>query len=60
MGRNGRTGSLNPEQLAQVLGWFSIGLGIAELVAPRQLSRLIGIRERRGILRFLLTAVLVS
>jgi len=31
------------QQLAIGLGWFSIGLGLAELVAPRSIARLIGI-----------------
>jgi len=30
------------ERLAVALGWFSIALGTAELMAPRQLARLIG------------------
>jgi uncharacterized membrane protein len=30
------------EQLARALGWFSIGLGLVEVLAPRVLSRLIG------------------
>jgi len=51
MGSNGKTGKLNAQQLAHFLGWFSIGLGVAEVVAPRQLGRLIGIRGRRGLLR---------
>jgi len=38
---NGRDGS---ERLAMGLGWFSIGLGVAELVAPRALARGIGLR----------------
>jgi uncharacterized membrane protein len=33
------------EQLAIGLGWFSIGLGLAELTMPGSLARLIGIRE---------------
>jgi uncharacterized membrane protein len=33
-----------PEPLARGLGWFSIGLGIAELAAPGALARLIGLR----------------
>ena len=31
-----------PQQLARALGWFSIGLGLAELLAPRAVSRLYG------------------
>ena len=33
------------EQLAQALGWFSIGLGLAEVFAPRSLAKAIGMRE---------------
>ena len=33
------------EQRAVALGWFSIGLGLAELLAPRQVARLIGADE---------------
>src|SRR5215218_7351356 len=39
--------------LALGLGWFSIGLGLAELIAPRALSRLIGVRNRPLLLAFL-------
>ncbi|HXW05127.1 MAG TPA: SRPBCC family protein [Vicinamibacterales bacterium] len=39
----------NPERgdssLAVALGWFSIGLGAAELLAPGQLARMIGLRD---------------
>lgn len=31
------------DRLARALGWFSIGLGVAELVAPRALGRMIGL-----------------
>src|SRR5690349_11027220 len=34
-----------PRRLSQGLGWFSIGLGLAELSAPRTMARLIGIRD---------------
>jgi uncharacterized membrane protein len=32
------------ERLARGLGWFSLGLGVAQLAAPRALARLIGVR----------------
>jgi uncharacterized membrane protein len=32
------------ERLAEGLGWFSIGLGLAQILAPASLSRLIGVR----------------
>lgn len=42
------------ERLANALGWFSIGLGLAEVVAPGGLARLIGIDDdarTRAVLR---------
>jgi hypothetical protein len=36
---------------ARVLGWFSVGLGLAELLAPRALSRATGMPERPGLVR---------
>lgn len=37
--------------LARLLGWFSIGLGLAELTAPRQVGRPIGMEDRAILLR---------
>ncbi|HEU4643524.1 MAG TPA: SRPBCC family protein [Gemmatimonadaceae bacterium] len=40
--------------LATALGWFSIGLGLAELVAPQRMARMIGVRddeESRNVMR---------
>jgi uncharacterized membrane protein len=40
------------EQLAQGLGWFSIGLGLVEVLAPGSVARIIGADEdRKGTLR---------
>jgi len=36
------------ERIANGLGWFSIGLGLAEVVAPGKLAELIGIRDKNG------------
>jgi uncharacterized membrane protein len=33
------------EGLANFLGWFSVALGTAQMLAPRQMSRLVGARE---------------
>jgi uncharacterized membrane protein len=44
----------NAERLANALGWFSIGLGLAELAAPRALAQLIGVKDEdktRNVLR---------
>ena len=35
-------GGVHPKSLARGLGWLSLGLGVAELVAPRSLGRAIG------------------
>ncbi len=43
------------ERLANSLGWFSIGLGLAEVLAPEIVSDLIGVADRpgkRSLLRF--------
>ncbi|HXR76753.1 MAG TPA: SRPBCC family protein [Bryobacteraceae bacterium] len=43
------------EQLANGLGWFSIGLGLAEVAAPRAVARLAGLENKgrtRTTLRF--------
>jgi hypothetical protein len=32
--------------LARVLGWFSIGLGVAELVAPESITRMTGVKNQ--------------
>ncbi len=36
---------MSQNELARALGWFSIGLGLAEVAATKRLSRLIGVRE---------------
>src|SRR3954465_1922388 len=41
----------NPDQIANALGWFSIGLGVAEILAPRMLSKVIGAKPRTGVMR---------
>ena len=46
--------SYTAERLATGLGWFSIGLGLAEAVAPGSMTRLIGVRDddkTRGVLQ---------
>ena len=37
-----RTGA---EQLAMGLGWFSVGLGLAEMLAPKSVARLVGVSD---------------
>ena len=50
----GREESSSYERIANGLGWFSIGLGLAEVVAPGAVANLIGINDdsgRRNMLR---------
>jgi uncharacterized membrane protein len=52
--QRGALKGLNERQLATGLGWFSIGLGLMQLAAPRSLSRMIGTRGKySGLLRLL-------
>lgn len=39
------------ETLARGLGWFSIGLGLAELVAPEQIARWLGMEDKTELVR---------
>lgn len=41
----GQTGKTNVDGMANFLGWFSIGLGLAQIVAPEAMSRLIGVDD---------------
>lgn len=45
---------MNSQSLARGLAFFSVGLGLAELLAPRQVQRLIGVEgDNDNLLRFL-------
>lgn len=39
------------DRMARGLGWFSIGLGVAELVAGRRIARWMGMEEQAGLIR---------
>jgi len=51
--RNGNRESDTDERLARALGWFSIGLGLAEIAAPGKLADLIGVENRPGLFRLM-------
>src|SRR5215217_6046530 len=36
---------MNAAQFSRGLGWFSIGLGLTELLSPRRVARLIGVSD---------------
>lgn len=40
-----------PDSLARALGWFSIGLGLTELVAPGWIARKLGMEGKEGLIR---------
>jgi hypothetical protein len=42
---------MNEERLARGLGWFSIGIGLAEIIAPRSVGRGLGMGNRAPLLR---------
>jgi hypothetical protein len=39
------------DRMARLLGWFSIGIGIAELVAPGRIARMVGLEGKETLLR---------
>lgn len=39
-------------RVARALGWFSFGLGAAELIAPGRLARWLGLEGKEGLIRF--------
>ncbi|MDP3553187.1 hypothetical protein [Methylocystis sp.] len=40
-----------PLKLANVLGWFSIALGLVELFAPRRVGRMVGVEGNGSLLQ---------
>jgi hypothetical protein len=50
-GGSARDLSPRPESVARGLGWFSVALGIAELLAPRAISRAAGMDASAGLVR---------
>jgi hypothetical protein len=50
-GARGRGAHSHYEGLAKGLGWFSIGLGLAELLAARPLCRALGMEGRETLIR---------
>lgn len=39
------------DRMAKALGWFSIGLGLAEIFAPHRITRALGMRGSEGLVR---------
>jgi len=43
--------TMNARKTARALGWFSIALGLVELLAPKRLGKAVGMPDRPGLLR---------
>jgi uncharacterized membrane protein len=43
--------NVSPERLARGLAWFSIGLGLAEVLSPRGVAKVAGVRGNHGLIR---------
>ena len=50
-GQRSRRSRRSADALARGLGWFSLGLGLAELIAPRLLGRALGMERQSGLLQ---------
>ncbi len=49
--RKGPSSLTSADKLARALGWFSIGLGVVELVAPGRIARTLGLEGRESLIR---------
>jgi hypothetical protein len=49
--RTGPSSLGGADRLARGLGWFSIGLGLTELLAPRAITRTLGLQGQEGLVR---------
>lgn len=49
--QKGPSSLTGPDRLARALGWFSIGLGLVELLAPGRIGRALGLEGKEGLIR---------
>jgi hypothetical protein len=49
--RSGPSSLSSSDKLARGLGWFSIGLGVAEIVAPERFTRALGMSGKESLVR---------
>jgi len=49
--QSGPSSLRDPDRLAKCLGWFSLGLGLAELIAPRRFTRALGMEGHETLVR---------
>src|SRR4051794_32643698 len=52
--RKQQDGHVERDAVARALGWFSLGLGTAQIAAPRAVQRLVGLPgDRRAVMRLI-------
>ena len=49
--RSGPSSLGTTDRIGRALGWFSLGLGLVELVAPRLITRTLGMQGKEGLVR---------
>jgi len=49
--RSGPSSLTAPDNLGKALGWFSFGLGLVELLAPRRITRALGMEGHEALVR---------
>src|SRR5215208_6410625 len=49
--RSGPSSLSGADRLSRVLGWFSLGLGLAELLAPRRITMALGMQGNETLVR---------
>lgn len=49
--RKGPSSLTDADRLARALGWFSVGLGVAEIVASGRIARSLGLDGKEGLIR---------
>jgi hypothetical protein len=49
--RSGRSSLGTSDHLAKAIGWFSLGLGLTELLAPGHITRALGMEGKEGLVR---------
>ncbi len=49
--RSGPSSLPSSDRLGKALGWFSLGLGLVELIAPRRITRVLGMEGKEALLR---------
>jgi hypothetical protein len=49
--RSGPSSLTAPDRLGKALGWFSLGLGLVELLAPQRITRALGMEGQEALVR---------